>query len=104
MLIDILLVRQLIKNQFPQWADLAISPVATSGWDNRTFHLGDHMLVRLPSDAQYAFQVEKEQYWLPKLQPHLPLIIPKPITMGEPSKEYPWHWSIPITNENAKFC
>lgn len=94
MKIDTTLVKHLIEQQFPQWADLPINPVATSGWDNRTFHLGENMSMRLPSDAQYASQVEKEQYWLPKLQPYLPLMIPKPIAMGEPSKEYPWHWSI----------
>jgi len=94
MRIDTTLVKYLIEQQFPQWADLSISPVATSGWDNRTFHLGENMSVRLPSDAQYASQVANEQYWLPKLQPHLPLMIPKPIAMGKPSKEYPWHWSI----------
>ena len=94
MQIDVSLIRKLIKTQFPKWADLAISPVATSGWDNRTFHLGEHMSVRLPSDAQYESQVKKEQCWLPKLQAHLPLAIPKPIAMGEPSEEYPWHWSI----------
>lgn len=94
MKIDAQLVRQLIKKQFPLWADLPISPVATSGWDNRTFHLGEHLSVRLPSDLQYASQVVKEQYWLPKLQPHLPLAIPKPIAMGEPSEVYPWHWSV----------
>lgn len=94
MKIETTLVKYLIEQQFPQWAGLSIRPVSTSGWDNRTFHLGENMSVRLPSDAQYASQVAKEQYWLPKLQSHLPLMIPKPIAMGEPSKEYPWHWSI----------
>jgi aminoglycoside phosphotransferase (APT) family kinase protein len=41
MKIDTSLVRQLIQEQFPQWVDLAISPVETSGWDNRTFQLGN---------------------------------------------------------------
>ncbi len=88
------LVRQLIDTQFPQWADLFIHPVAKSGWDNRTFHLGDHMLVRMPSAADYALQVEKEQRWLPKLAPHLPLPIPVPLALGVPSQNYPWHWSV----------
>lgn len=92
--ISVFLVRQLIKNQFPQWADLSISSVATSGWDNRTFHLGENMLIRMPSNAEYAPQVEKEQHWLPKLAFQLPLSIPKPIAMGKPANEYPWHWSI----------
>ncbi len=88
------LVEMLICNQFPQWANLPIKPVASSGWDNRTFHLGESMTIRLPSNAEYAPQVEKEQYWLPKLAPHLPLSIPLPIAMGIPTSEYPWHWSI----------
>lgn len=92
--IDVSLVRRLISEQFPQWADLPIKPVESSGWDNRTFHLGEHMTVRMPSTVAYASQVEKEQYWLPKLAPHLPIAIPKPIAMGKPTREYPWGWSI----------
>lgn len=92
--IDVSLVHQLIITQFPKWANLTIKPVEFSGWDNRTFHLGEHMTVRLPSNAEYAEQVEKEQYWLPKLAPYLPLSISTPLAMGNPSKEYPLHWSI----------
>ncbi len=88
------LVQRLIAAQFPQWHDLPIRPVATSGWDNRTFHLGDDLLVRLPSAACYAAQVPKEQRWLPYLAPQLPLQIPAPIACGEPSPEYPWQWSV----------
>lgn len=87
-------MRDLIATQFPQWNDLTIRSVAHQGWDNRTFHLGEQMLVRLPSNADYAAQVEKEQYWLPKLAPLLPLSIPNPIALGKPTKNYPWHWSI----------
>lgn len=93
-IIDLPLVQRLVHKQFPQWADLTIKPVKLSGWDNRTFHLGDRMTIRLPSNAEYAPQVKKEQYWLPKLAPQLPLSIPKPIAMGNPTAEYPWHWSI----------
>ncbi|MCG3268897.1 aminoglycoside phosphotransferase family protein [Yoonia sp. I 8.24] len=88
------LVRAMIADQFPQWASLPIRPVATSGWDNRTFHLGDEMSVRLPSAAHYAAQVDKEQIWLPRLAPHLPLPIPVPIAMGQPSCGYPYRWSV----------
>lgn len=92
--IDTTLVRRLVATQFPQWKDLPIQPVALSGWDNRTFHLGKHMLVRMPSAAEYAFQVEKEQKWLPRLAPFLPLQIPVPLARGEPAHGYPWKWSI----------
>ena len=92
--IDASLVHRLIASQFPQWAHLLIKPVEFDGWDNRTFHLGEHMSVRLPSDEEYAPSVEKEQVWLPKLALYLPLPIPAPLALGMPTEEYPWHWSI----------
>ena len=52
------------------------------------------MTIRLPSQVIYASQVQKEQYWLPIIAPHLPLAIPQPIAMGLPTEEYPCHWSI----------
>lgn len=93
-IIDTSLVRRLIASQFPQWENLPIDPVATSGWDNRTFHLGKDKSVRLPSAAEYALQVEKEHQWLPKLAPALPLLIPVPLAIGHPEFGYPWKWSI----------
>ena len=55
--IDAALVTRLIVEQFPHWADLPIRPVEPGGWDNRTFHLGENMTVRLPSAASYSRQV-----------------------------------------------
>jgi aminoglycoside phosphotransferase (APT) family kinase protein len=52
------------------------------------------MSVRLPSDEEYKLQVEKEQRWLPVLAPLLPLAIPEPLALGNPSNDYPWHWSV----------
>ncbi|RAZ93034.1 aminoglycoside phosphotransferase [Mesorhizobium hawassense] len=92
--IDTALVRRLVDVQFPRWRHLPVSPVAFGGWDNRTFHLGDAMTVRLPSAEPYAMQVEKEQRWLPRLAPLLPLPIPTPVAWGEPAEGYPWHWSV----------
>jgi aminoglycoside phosphotransferase (APT) family kinase protein len=92
--IDVALVSRLVAEQFPQWADLPIKPVEAGGWDNRTFHLGEEMTVRLPSAAQYALQVEKEHRWLPKLAPLLPLPIPVPLAKGAPDDGYPWQWSV----------
>ncbi|MEO1169382.1 MAG: aminoglycoside phosphotransferase family protein [Pseudomonadota bacterium] len=88
------LVRDLIEQQFPQWATLSINPFTPGGWDNRNFRLGDDMVVRLPSAKRYALQVEKEQHWLPRLAADLPVAIPHPLAMGTPGERYPWHWSI----------
>jgi aminoglycoside phosphotransferase (APT) family kinase protein len=92
--IDDTLVRRLVAAQFPQWANLSVRSVEAGGWDNRSFHLGEHMIVRLPSTADYSLQVEKEHCWLPRLAPVLPLPIPTPLAMGEPANGYPWRWSI----------
>jgi len=87
-------VRNLILEQFPQWSNLPIKPVELSGWDNRTFRLGDEMLIRLPSAEGYVVQVLKEQKWLPKLANNLSVQIPTPIALGKPSELYPWSFSI----------
>src|SRR5688500_9381497 len=92
--IDASLVSRLVATQFSQWANLPVRPVEFGGWDNRTFHLGEQMTVRLPSAAAYSLQVEKEQRWLPSLAPQLPLPIPVPLAMGQPAVGYPWHWSV----------
>lgn len=88
------LVARLINEQFPAWSDLEIRPVKFSGNDNRTFHLGEHMSVRLPSAAAYAPQVEKEQRWLPILSKELTLPIQIPLAKGKSNEEYPLPWSI----------
>ncbi|MVO98320.1 aminoglycoside phosphotransferase family protein [Paenibacillus lutrae] len=88
------LVSRLIKSQFPQWSDLPVIPVEKSGHDNRTFHLGSEMSVRLPSKECYAPQAVKEIMWLPKLEPHLSLPIPIPLVKGEPGEGYPWPWTV----------
>lgn len=92
--VDADLVKRLISSQFLEFVGLEIKPVELGGWDNYTFHLGDQMSVRLPSAQCYADKVLKEQEWLPKLAPFLPLPIPMPLAMGKPDCGYPWNWSI----------
>ena len=92
--IDVHLVRSMVDRQFPEWATLPLRPVERGGWDNRSFRLGDEMVVRLPSAAEYADQVAKEHRWLPYLAPTVPVLIPRPLALGEPMFGYPWRWSI----------
>lgn len=93
-LITVDLVSALVRDQFPQWSQRAVTAVEPGGWDNRTFRLGDDLLVRLPSRSVYVPQVEKEHRWLPVLAPLLPLPIPSPVVMGKPGNGYPWPWSV----------
>jgi aminoglycoside phosphotransferase (APT) family kinase protein len=87
-------VQRVVTSQFPEYADLHVRDVEFSGWDNRTFRLGEELSVRIPSAEWYVAQVEKEQTWLPKLAPLLPLPVPAPVAIGSPTPEIPWPWSI----------
>jgi aminoglycoside phosphotransferase (APT) family kinase protein len=88
------LAARLVAAQFPRWAGLPVVPVAESGWDNRTFRLGDALSVRLPTAERYVAGVAKEDRWLPRLAPQVPLPIPEPVATGEPGEGYPWPWSV----------
>lgn len=100
--LDEALVHKLISAQFPQWAALPLKRVPSTGTDNAMFRIGEELAVRLPRRQASMEQVEKEHRWLPRLAP-LPLEIPVPVALGEPSAEYPWRWSIYrwLVGENA---
>ena len=91
---DLDLARRLVAAQFPQWADLPVHEVELSGWDNRTYRLGDSLSIRLPRSGFYREQVAKEQYWLPRLARQLPVPIPRPVAHGAPGLGYPYEWSV----------
>lgn len=93
-MINIDLARKLIAEQFPEYNHLLIKSVEKQGHDNRTYRLGNELLIRMPTDKSYALKVPKEQEILPKLAPHLSIDIPVPIKMGIPSDDYPYPFSI----------
>lgn len=88
------LVRRLLAEQFPEWADLPLTPVERSGWDNITMRLGETMSVRLPSADMYATQVDKEHAWLPRIRDHVSVDVPRPLGKGRPSDLFPRPWSV----------
>lgn len=92
--IDDSLVKALLNQQFPQWATLPVKRVSSDGTDNAIFRLGTDMCLRLPRTHAVEAQIEKEQTWLPRLAPLLPLAIPVPLGKGQPSRDYALHWSI----------
>lgn len=97
------LVARLLAAQFPRWAALPIVPVDSAGTDNALYRLGDELAVRLPRRQSTAGQPAKEHRWLPRFAPLLPLAIPAPLALGEPSEGYPWQWSVCpwLPGENA---
>ncbi len=91
---DPALVRTLLAQQFPHWADLPIRRIDSSGTDHAIYRLGDDIAARLPLIHWATAQAEKEALWLPLLAPQLPVAIPTPLAMGEPGHGYPWRWAV----------
>lgn len=91
---DRAMVRRLIAEQFPQWANLVVEPVSSAGTDHALYRLGTDLAVRLPRLPGPAAQADTEFRWLPHLAPHLPLAIPQPLARGEPGAGYPLPWSV----------
>jgi aminoglycoside phosphotransferase (APT) family kinase protein len=92
--IDASLVRELLREQFPEWADLPLLRVEPSGTVNAIFRLGGELSLRLPRRDRPTEPDRKELDWLPRLAPLLPVEIPVPVALGRPSGDYPWFWAI----------
>lgn len=92
--IDTDLVRRLLREQFPYWAELEIERVPDAGTDNALYRLGADMVVRLPRREHNVIGLEKERTWLPRLAPLLPLAVPVPLEIGEPGEGFPLEWAI----------
>lgn len=91
--IDATLVRRLLADQAPAFADLPIEVLA-SGWDNTILTLGADHLVRLPRREAAVELVGHEQRWLPTLAERLPIAVPVPVVFGRPTSYFPWPWSV----------
>lgn len=87
------LVHDLLLEQHPDLAGLAIREVA-GGWDNQQWRLGDELAVRMPRTERAPDLQRKECRWLPVLAPRLPLPVPNPVRIGEPSARFPKPWTI----------
>jgi aminoglycoside phosphotransferase (APT) family kinase protein len=92
--IDAPLVRRLLAEQFPQWANRPLSRIEPAGTENAIFRLGDGLSVRLARRHGPTEPGGKELDWLPKLAPVLPFEVPVPVARGRPTVEYPWFWDV----------
>jgi aminoglycoside phosphotransferase (APT) family kinase protein len=87
------LVRSLLEEQHPDLAGLELREVG-GGWDNLVWRLGDELAVRLPRSARAAAVLRSELRWLPALASRLPLPVPEPVRVGQPSALFPETWTV----------
>jgi aminoglycoside phosphotransferase (APT) family kinase protein len=91
--VDETLVRALLAEQFPGWADLPLER-AGDGTVNVIYRLGEELSVRIPRRDGPETEDDLEFRWLPLLAPQLPVAIPRPVARGRPGAGYPWFWSV----------
>ncbi len=92
--IDEPLVRVLLAEQHPRWADAPLRRVASAGTVNAIYRLGDELCVRLPLRAAYAEDLDRLERWVPLLAYDLAVDVPVLVARGEASEPFPAPWSI----------
>ncbi|POX56917.1 phosphotransferase [Streptomyces sp. Ru71] len=88
------LVRRLVRGQFPQWAHLTVTRLASGGTVNAIYRLGPGLTVRLPLLPGGAESLDDEARRLSRLAPLLPVPIPEAVALGEPAEGYPYRWAV----------
>src|SRR5262249_30266685 len=87
-------VRRILRDQHPQWAEGPIVEITSTGTDHALYRLGDDAIARLPLRESAARPIETEFRWLPWLAQRLPIEGPCPLARVEPSHEFPCPWSV----------
>jgi aminoglycoside phosphotransferase (APT) family kinase protein len=88
------LIAELLREQHPDLAGLPLR-FGARGWDNQLWRLGDDLAVRLPWATQDAGELLlKEHAFLPAIAPRLPLPVPVPQRLGQPSGRFPRPWIV----------
>lgn len=89
---------ELVRHQFPEWRELAITPVDSEGTVNAIFRIGDSLAARFPLQPGDPDEVRQ---WLRaeadaarELADHVGVPVPEPVTSGEPGPGYPLPWSV----------
>jgi aminoglycoside phosphotransferase (APT) family kinase protein len=92
--VDDAIVRALLSDQFPHWANASLRRIEDSGTDNAIYRLGETMGIRLPRIHWAEAQIDKECRWLNSLARGLPVPVPVPMATGRPGRGYPFPWLV----------
>ena len=87
--VDAELATRLVREQFPD-VELGTISLLGEGWDNTMWIVDDEWVFRFPRRSYVLAGIQNELKLLPDLAPLLPLPIPVPELVGEPSDTFPW--------------
>jgi aminoglycoside phosphotransferase (APT) family kinase protein len=87
--VDEALARRLLAAQFPELEPQELH-LAGEGWDNTAWLVDRALLFRFPRRQIALDGIGRELAVLPRLAPFLPLPVPQPLFVGEPSVDFPW--------------
>jgi aminoglycoside phosphotransferase (APT) family kinase protein len=83
------LARRLVGEQFPELGPRSIQLLG-EGWDNTVWLVDNEWVFRFPRRATVVLGIQNEMELLPRLGPFLPLAIPIPTFLGQPSEAFRW--------------
>ena len=92
--IDASLVRPLLAEQLPAYAELPLRRLATGGTENVVFRLGNELAVRMPLHAEAVGGLLKEVRWLSTVARQVSLEVPEVVSVGEPGELFPFPWAV----------
>ncbi|MFD0967829.1 aminoglycoside phosphotransferase family protein [Plantactinospora endophytica] len=91
-------VRALVAEQFPEWAELPVRAVVSDGTVNALFRIGDRLGARFPLEPG---EVDRTLRWLEaeaeaarELAGRTRFPTPEPVALGRPGHGYPLPWSV----------
>jgi aminoglycoside phosphotransferase (APT) family kinase protein len=91
-------VRALVEAQFPEWRDLPIRRVASTGTTNAVFRVGDELAARFPlqpGDVETVrLGLRAEADAAAELVGRSRFPTPAPVALGEPGSGYPLPWAV----------
>lgn len=79
----------LISKQFPELSHAEITKLG-EGFDNTVFMVNKQYVFRFPRRASAVKLLETERQLLPMLTKAVDTLIPVPIFIGKPGKDFPW--------------
>jgi len=91
-------VRDLVRDQFPEWSGRRIRALALQGTVNAVFRIGDDLAARFPlrgtDVAATRRTLQSEAQAAGELAGRTRFRTPMPVAIGEPGLDYPLPWSV----------